>query len=290
MEQRWLAAVEDFLAVAAHDGLRSASRATQVPAATLSRRIRDLELALDTRLLERGGNRLKLTDEGRYLVERAGPLLTELDDVRGEVSDRGRLPRGPLRISVPSLFAQVRLSDIAAAFHARFPDVTLHIDVSDRFVDPLLDGYDLIIRANPAPDTDLVGKCFLRSEMVVVAPPAFERPASPDSEVPAVLIAAFAGQSEWTAAGEAGVLRFKPHAVMVCSSMALTYGAALRGVGCAMLPRWLVEDDVAAGRLSLWGRVPDRSTETWVLHTSQRLTSPKVRAFVDTMMAAYRTA
>jgi DNA-binding transcriptional LysR family regulator len=191
---------------------------------------------------------------------------------------------------VPSLFAQTRLSDIAAAFLARFPDVTLHIDVSDRFVDPLLDGYDLIVRANPAPDTELVGKCFLRSDMVVVAPPALDRPVSGDSEAPAVLIAAFAGQAEWTAASDAGVLRFRPRAVLVCSSMSLTYQAALRGVGCAMLPRWLVEEDVSAGRLSLWGRVPNRSTQTWVLHTSQRLTSPKVRAFVETLTEAYATA
>jgi DNA-binding transcriptional LysR family regulator len=60
-------------------------------------------------------------------------------------------------------------------------------------------------------------------------------------------------------------------------------------VGCALLPHWLVEEDVRAGRLNLWGIVPDRRIEAWVLHTSQRLTSPKVRAFVDALVAAYRS-
>jgi DNA-binding transcriptional LysR family regulator len=288
MEQRWLAAVEDFLAVAAHDGLRAASRVTRIPTATLSRRIRDLEQALDTRLLERGGNRLRLTQEGQYLVERAGPLLAELDEVREEVSDRGRLPRGPLRISVPNLFAQTRLSEIAAEFIGRFPDVSLHIYVADKFVDPVLEGYDLVVRVNPAADTELVGKCFMRSEIVIAAPPSLGRPESCGAEVPAIIVTALAGLSEWTAAGEAGLLRFRPRPVLVCSSMALVYQAALRGAGCAMLPRWLIEDDVREGRLDLWGSVPNRPVNVWVLHTSQRLTSPKVRAFVDTLVAAYR--
>jgi DNA-binding transcriptional LysR family regulator len=288
MEQRWLADVEDFLAVAAHDGLRAASRVTQVPTATLSRRIRDLEQALDTRLLERGGNRLRLTDEGRYLVERAGPLVAELEEIRGEVSDRGRLPRGPLRISVPSLFAQTRLGEIAAGFIALYPDVVLHIDVADKFVDPVLDGYDLVVRVNPAPDTELVGKCFLRSELVIAAPPAFTPPGNGEGEVLAVVISGLAGLTEWTGVKETGVVRVKPRAVMVCSSMALAYQAALRGAGCALLPRWLIEDDLRSGRLELWGAVPGRAIEVWVLHTSQRLTSPKVRAFVDVLAAAYR--
>ncbi|HZG10312.1 MAG TPA: LysR substrate-binding domain-containing protein [Allosphingosinicella sp.] len=288
MEQRWLAAAEDFLAVAAHDGLRAASRVTHIPAATLSRRIRDLEQALGTRLLERGGNRLRLTEEGRYLVERAGPLIGELDDIRGEVADRGRLPRGTLRISVPSLFAQTRLSEIAAGFVGRYPDVTLHIDVADRFVDPLADGYDLVVRVNPAPDTELVGKCFLRSRMVIAAPAALPLPGSDDEEVPAVLMSTLAQLPVWEAEGEAGAVRFKPRPVMICSSMALVHQAALRGAGCALLPRWLVEDDIGAGRLTLWGEVPMRPVEAWVLHTSQRLTSPKVRAFVDALAAAYR--
>jgi DNA-binding transcriptional LysR family regulator len=290
MEQRWLADVEDFLAVAAHDGLRAASRVTRVPTATLSRRIRDLEQALDTRLLERGGNRLRLTDEGRYLVERAGPLVAELEEIRGEVSDRGRLPRGPLRISVPSLFAQTRLGEIAAGFIALHPDVVLHIDVADRLVDPVLDGYDLVVRVNPAPDTELVGKCFLRSELVIAAPPAFSPPRSGEDEVPAVVISGLAGLTEWTGATETGGVRVKPRAVMVCSSMALVYQAALRGAGCALLPRWLIEDDLRSGRLDLWGTMPGRSIEVWVLHTSQRLTSPKVRAFADHLAAAYRVA
>jgi DNA-binding transcriptional LysR family regulator len=280
--------MEDFIAVAAQDGLNAASRATGTPKATLSRRIRDLEAALGTRLLERGGHRLRLTEEGRYLLERAAPLLAELQDVGEAVSGRGSRPSGPLKVNVPSLFAQTRLGAIAAEFVARYPDVMQQIDVADTFVDPVRDGYDLVVRVNPKPDSELVGKCFLQTDTVIAAAPDLTAPALGKAEVPAVVLAAQTELSEWVALGEAGELRIMPRPVIVCSSMMLVYQACLHGAGCALLPRWLVEGDLKAGRLALWGSVPNRRIEAWVLHTSRRLTSPKVRVFVDAVVDAYR--
>ena len=288
MEQRWLDGIEDFIAVAAQDGLNAASRATGTPKATLSRRIRDLEVALGARLLERGGHRLRLTDEGRYLLERAAPLLAELQDIGETVSGRGSRPSGPLKINVPSLFAQTRLGVIAAEFVTRYPEVMLQIDVADTYVDPVRDGYDLVIRVNPKPDSELVGKCFLQTDTIIAAAPSLAVPASGITEAPAVVLATQAELSEWLAVGEAGELRITPRPAMVCSSMLLVHQACLHGAGCALLPRWLIADDLKAGRLVFWGSVPNRRIEVWVLHTSRRLTSPKVRVFVDAVVEAYR--
>ena len=288
MEHAWLNGIEDFLAVASQDGLNAASRATGTPKATLSRRIRDLEAALGTRLLERGDRRLRLTEEGRYLLERAAPLLAELQDVREAVSGRGSRPSGPLRINVPTLFAQTRWSAFAADFITRYPEVTLHVDTADNYVDPVRDGYDLVVRVNPKPDSGLVGKCFLQTETVVAASPGLTPPAHKADKVPAVVLAALAGLSQWTAIVGAGEIQITPRPVIVCSSMMLVYQAVMRGAGCAMLPLWLIEDDLKAGRLNLWGEVPNGRREAWVLHTSRRLTSPKVRVFVDALVDAYR--
>lgn len=229
-----------------------------------------------------------MTDEGRFLLERAAPLLAELQDVREAVSGRGSRPSGPLRINVPTLFAQTRWMTFASEFMARYPEVTLHVDIADNYVDPVRDGYDLVVRVNPRPDSELVGKCFLQTETVIAAVPGLTPPASKKDKVPAVILTALAGLTEWTATGELGELRMTPRPVMVCSSMMLVYQAALRGAGCAMLPLWLVEDDFRAGRLNMWGVVPNGRREAWVLHTSRRLTSPKVRVFVDALVDAYR--
>jgi DNA-binding transcriptional LysR family regulator len=176
----------------------------------------------------------------------------------------------------------------AADFMERYPEVTLHVDIADIYVDPVRDGYDLVVRVNPKPDSEMVGKCFLQSETVIAAVPELLPPGEAEAEAPAVVLTALAGLKEWTAVGEAGEMRMTPRPVMVCSSMMLVYGAVLRGAGCAMLPLWLVEDDWRAGRLRLWGTVPNGRREAWVLHTSRRLTSPKVRVFVDALVEAYR--
>ena len=289
MEHQEMPGLGDFIAVASHGGLNAASRATKVPKATLSRRIRELEAALGTRLLERGARQLRLTEEGGFLLERAAPLLSELHSIGEEVSGRGGRLRGPLRISAPSLFARTRLGEIAASFVARYPEVTMDIDIADSFVDLVRQGYDVVIRVNPAPDSELVGTCFLRTETVLAAPPQFSLPGPAGREVDAVILAAQAGLSEWTAVGANGEIRVVPRAILRCSSMMVVHEAARSGAGAALLPRWLIEEDLAQGRLREWGVMPDRQIEAWALHTSTRLASPKVRAFIDTLSEAYRT-
>ncbi len=287
MEHQEMPGLGDFIAVATHGGLNAASRATQVPKATLSRRVRALEAALGARLLERGGRQLRLTEEGGFLLERAVPLLSKLHSLGEEVSGRSGRLRGPLRISAPSLFARTRLGEIAARFVTRYPEVTLEIDIADSFVDLVRQGYDVVIRVNPAPDSGLVGKCFLRTETVLAAPPQFSLPGPAGREVDAVVLAAQAGLTEWTAIGKSGEIRVVPRAILRCTSMMVVHEAARSGAGAALLPRWLIEEDLAQGRLREWGVLPDRQIEAWALHTSTRLASPKVRAFIDTLTEAY---
>ncbi len=287
MERNVLPGLTGFLAVATHGGLNAASRASGVPKATLSRQVRALEEALGTRLLERGGRQLGLTEEGRLLFERAAPLVAELDTLHETISGRGETPSGRLRISVPALFAQTAMGAIAATFVARHPEVTLDIEISDSFVDPVRDGYDMVIRVNPSPNSDLVGKCFLKTDMVLAAPPGMRRPEKSGARTPAVILSAQAAMREWTVVGPTGELRIVPDSVMTCSSMMIVHEAARSGAGAALLPRWLIEEDLARGRLNLWGVAPNRQIEAWVLHTSSRLTSLKVRLFVDLLVESY---
>jgi DNA-binding transcriptional LysR family regulator len=283
-----LPGLADFIAVATYGGLNAAGRATEVPKATISRRVGELETALGTRLLERGGRRLRLTEEGQLLLDRAGPLLRELREIREEVSGRAGIPRGPLRISVPSLFARDRLGGFASGFVARYPEVALDIDIDDGFVDPVRDGYDLVVRVNPVADSGLVGKCFLRTDMVLAAPPEMPMPEGVGQEIDAIVLSAQSGLTVWTVLGAEGEIRVVPRKVIQCSSMMVVHDAATSGAGAALLPLWLIEDDLQQGRLKLWGKMPNRQIEAWALHTSARLTSPKVRAFVDALVDAYR--
>lgn len=289
MEQLDLEAISQFVAVARHGGLNAASRETGVPKATISRRVRQLEASLGTLLMERGGRQMQMTEDGRILFARAAPLLADLVAAGAEVSARDGQVRGSLRVSVPALLARSGIGSFAASFVKKYPSVQLDIDIDDRFVDPVAEGYDLVIRANPAPNSDLVGKCFLRTEIVLAALPDIPVPVAQDEIIDAVILSASSGQTVWNVLREDEPLRIIPREILRCSSMMLVYDAVLSGAGAALLPAWLIEKDLRDGRLRAWAKVPDRNIEAWVLHAPAHLTSPKVRAFVDTLVDAYRS-
>jgi DNA-binding transcriptional LysR family regulator len=218
-----LEALADFNAVASHGGFGRASRITGRPKASLSRRVRQLEDSLGILLIERGAHTLRLTEEGAALHEQTAALLDRIDDIKEALMGDVGLPHGKLRVNAPVLFAQRGLGRIAARYAAMFPDVQLEITADDRFIDPMADGYDLVIRANPKPTTELAGRCFLRDELIVAARPSIVRP---------------------------------------------------------MMPRSLVQADIDAGRLIIWGTASQRSIEVWALYPPHRHVSRKVSAFI----------
>jgi DNA-binding transcriptional LysR family regulator len=288
-----LEALVDFNAVASHGGFGRASRITGRPKATLSRRVRQLEDTLGVRLIERGGHTLRLTEEGTTLHEQTATLLDRIDDIKKSIKADVGLPHGRLRVSAPVLFAQRGLGRIAASYVAAYPDVQLEIIADDRFIDPLAEGYDLIIRANPQATTELAGRCFLRDELIVVAHPSIALP-SPGTEAEAATIPAVvlpgATESTWHLSGEEGDMSVHIRAALRLSSMAMVHDAVLDAAGAAMMPRSLVQDDVDAGRLVDWGKVTGRAIEVWALYPPNRHVSRKVSAFVRMLVERFDNA
>ena len=283
-----LMTIADFNLVAAHGGVGRASRASGRPKATLSRKVADLEESLGVRLFERGARNLRLTEEGRALHERTSALLSEIAQVVEDVASGTRRPRGRLRVSAPALFSQLAMGRIAAGFAAACPDVRLQVTVEDRPVDLVEEGYDVAIRINPAPDEVLVGKRFLRDELLVVAAPSLQRPAASGSRVvPAVVLDSARDRPEWTMVDRPGEPPLTPDIVMRLGAMTIVRDAVLAGAGAALLPRSLVADDLRQGRLLCWGKALKDDTEIWVLYSSRRLLSSKVSAFVAYLGALF---
>ena len=281
-----LTSLADFNAVALHGGFGPASRALDRPKATLSRRVAELEEDLGVRLIERGARRLRLTEEGLALHERTRGLMTEIQEAGEAVASRAPVPRGRLRISAPVVFAHVLLCQIAARFALTYPQVELEIVAEDRVADPVEDGYDLVIRINPPHDEQLVGRRILGDERLVVAAPTLSIPSMPAGEadelqVPAVVSIAAHADLLWNMRTEDGVRVIKPMPMLRMSSLLMVREAVLQGVGAALLPRLLVEQDVATGRLVCWGAEAGPPVEIWALYSSRRLLSAKVRAFMD---------
>jgi DNA-binding transcriptional LysR family regulator len=254
----------------------------------LSRRVAELEAALDLRLFERGGRTVKLTDEGRALFERTAALLTELDETAAAISSGGHTPRGRLRISAPLLFSQTAMGKLAAEFAIRFPQVRLEVTTEDRTVDMIEEGYDLVIRVNPDPDETLVGRPFLRDRLVVVASPALAR--APDkSPVPGVVRGSAVGPAVWNTVTPTGISSIAINPVLSVTSMIMARDAVRAGIGAARLPISLVSHDLVAGRLVHWGDADEPEITLWTLYPSRRLLSARVSAFLDYLKTAFPT-
>ncbi len=280
-----LLALADFTLVARHGGFGRAARAANRPKATLSRRVAELEAALDLRLFERGARDLKLTEEGRALFARTGLLLTELEETATAIASRGSAPKGRLRLSVPLLFAQTAMGKLAAEFALKHPAVRLEVTTDDREVDMIEEGYDLVIRVNPAPDESLVGRAFLRDRLVVVSSPALARPEG-DMTVPAV-VRTTGDRQTWRVKSANGVVTMPVDPVLGLSSLIMVRDAVRAGVGAGRLPISLVSHDLADGRLVQWGEVDAPDIALWTLYPTRRLLSARVAAFLDHLKQAF---
>jgi DNA-binding transcriptional LysR family regulator len=283
-----LLALADFTLVARHGGFGRASRESGRPKATLSRRVADLERGLNLRLFERGTRVLKLTEEGRALFEKTSVLLAELDETTAAIASGGDAPRGRLRVSAPLLFSQAAMGKLAAQFAMKHREVRLEVTTEDRAVDMVEEGYDLVIRVNPDPDENLVGRIFLRDRIVVVANPELQRPRG-GAPIPVVLrgnggsdqMAAW----ELTEAGAKTRLAVQP--VLRLSSLFMVRDAVRASVGAARLPLSLVIHDLTAGTLVKWGDVEGPEVALWALYPSRRLLSARVSAFLDFLKEAF---
>jgi DNA-binding transcriptional LysR family regulator len=305
VEHMDLNALADFNLVATHGGFGRASRASRRSKATLSRRVADLEEQLGVRLIERSTKGLELTEAGQALLSRTEGPMNEVADAFASTAEGAEQVRGQLRVAAPLLFSQLAMGRLCAEFRALYPGLTVDVVGEDRVVNLVEERFDVAIRPNPRMDTALVGRCFAKDRLVVVAAPSFAMPAMsrsvaskaasrkaatnqpavtpPATEVPAVVTTAREGDV-WELDGG---LTLAPRPVLRLSSMLMVRDATIAGAGVALLPQSIVWSQLTRGELVQWGAAPGKEVELWVLHTSRRLASPKVKAFVEFMCGRY---
>ncbi|WP_347557796.1 LysR family transcriptional regulator [Robbsia sp. KACC 23696] len=286
-----LGALADFNAVVVHGGFGAAARALDRPKATLSRRVADLEQSLGVRLLERGARQIRLTEEGEALHQRTHGLMAELGEAVEVVTSQGAVPRGRLRVSAPFVFAHLLLARAAAHFALAYPQVTVDVVADDRLVDPVADGFDVVIRVNPSGDERLVGRRIFEDALWVVAAPGLALPTTwPDDAVampvPAVMLSHATPGGTWQMHGADGAIRtLSPQPVLRVSTLLMAREAVLAGAAIGRLPKMAVRQDVRAGRLRLLGTDASVAVEIWALYSTRRLLSAKVRAFIDMLQS-----
>jgi DNA-binding transcriptional LysR family regulator len=278
-----------FVAVARAGSVTRAGRALGLPKSTISRRLAALERHLGHRLLTRSARHLVLTEIGEALLERCQRLSEEAESALTFAGDLFDPPRGTLRVTMPP---DLGLWEDFADFAEKYPSLSLVLDESARFVDIILERFDVALRTGPLADSSLVARPLPMEREGVFASPAYLA-RHPGPSEPAQLadhdFIVLEGRRRYD---QIELERGRDHArvslrghVVVSSSAALRH-FALRGIGMIVTMPSRIADELEQSRLV---RVlPDWSTQlypTWIVTPSRRLLPRKTTLFIEHLAA-----
>ncbi|MBB1628128.1 LysR family transcriptional regulator [Achromobacter sp. UMC71] len=262
----------------------------------VTRQIAYLEEKYGVRLLNRTTRKLSMTDAGRAFYERVRPILAEVADLELSLQAEGQAPSGRLRISAPVSFGILHLGPAIAEYLLRYPDVVIDLDLNDRVVDLVEDGYDVAVRIGPLQDSSLVARPLAAQQLLVCAAPAYlERHGTPrtpeDLKQHRCLHYAYASTgNEWHFEKDGTTHLVRVNAALRANNGDVLRTAALAGHGVILQPEFLVGDDVRAGRLVAllqdYGHSP---ISMYAVYPHRRFLSPKVRSFVEHLEARFGT-
>lgn len=270
----------------------AAGRVLELSASAVGKAVARLERDTGVRLLQRSTRRMQLTAEGRLFHERCRRILDELADAQATLAQSRGQPRGQLRISAP-VVGHHFLLPVLPGFLARYPEVELDLHFTDRSVDPIDEGVDVVIRSGELPDSGLVSRPLQRFRLGLWASPAYLAQHGEPTQLDELAQHAAVrfrhpntGKlldwpvTESPGPGDPPPLRLRT--VLSCNHVEAVFNAALRGVGIVCLPDFLVREAVAEGRLRpvLPGTM-GTTGQFKALWLAGRQLSPKVRAFVD---------
>lgn len=169
----YLGDVEVFLAVAEHGSFTAGAVALSTTPSVLSRAVTRLEARLGRQLLQRTTRRVGLTDAGRLYLEQVRTAFGLLDDAEREVQGQDGALAGRVRLSVPTTYGHYRLPPVLARFAQQYPQVQVELNITNRNVDLVAEGFDLAIRLGQLPDSGLVGRKLEDAALLLVAAPEY---------------------------------------------------------------------------------------------------------------------
>ncbi|MFO0696913.1 MAG: LysR family transcriptional regulator [Polyangiales bacterium] len=280
--------VEVFVKVVDAGGVSAAARALGLPKSTVSRRLARLEGALGVRLLQRTSRAQALTEAGRAYHARVAAAFGELASAGTALERCEEVPRGTLRLTAPPDLA-APIADVVVGFTSLHPEVTVEVELSNRFVDLVAEGFDLAIRAGRLRDSSLVAKKLLESKLRLYASPAYleargvPRTLRDLEKHEAVMFRPKDGKVRWPLVGPKGkTVSVEMRGRVGCSDFGLVRQVASAGAGVALMPEAAAAPDLASGLLvpvlPEWSG--DGGTMSLVYPTA-RLLPLRVRAFRD---------
>ena len=286
--------VAAFIAVAEAGSITAAGRRMGLAKSVVSERLAELERSLGARLLQRTTRKLSLTENGLTFLARGRNLLRDAEEAIGEIAERRGALAGPLRLSAPMSFGILHLGPALYPFLAAHPEITLNLELDDRFVDAAADGFDAVIRHGTVHDTRLVVRHLASSRRVLAASPAYldshGMPASAAelSQHRAVLYAN--RDTDWRFDGPDGVVIARPTTAVRVNNGLVMRDAAVAGAGITLLPTFMIHQELARGALTIVDiGLQAEGAEVHLAYPSQRGPSAKIAAMTEHLRRCFGT-
>jgi DNA-binding transcriptional LysR family regulator len=279
-----LGTLNAFVQAAETGSFVAAGRKTGLTASAVGKGVARLEQRLGVRLFHRDTRNMTLTEEGRFFLDRCRRIFEEVEAAEMELTKTAIAPSGRLRVSLP--LGGMFLMPIIAEFMAAYPLIVLDLDFSDRLVDVIEEGFDIVIRTGAASDSGLMRRSLGKFTGQLVAAPAYlERHGTPLTPAELVGHACLRQRSPATGKLHNWAMHDVPVRLpetMSASTIAPLIELAVRDAGLAFLPPFAVANLIAERRLvPVLSDFVYQSGELAALWPTSRQLSPKIRALVD---------
>jgi DNA-binding transcriptional LysR family regulator len=283
-----------FHSVVKHSSFAKAADELSLSPSGVSRIVTRLEERLGVRLVQRTTRSLSLTEAGAAFYARASQILADLLDAEAEVQKATAQPRGNLRITASIGFGQLYITPLLELILERFPELSIELTLTNRFVDIIDEGIDLAIRIGALSDSRLIARRLCNNQRVLVASPSYLArrgvPSHPDelTEHDVVVFTGFAKAREWKLVGPDGTVNVAVSGRIATNNLDVLVHTAKKGLGITVGPTMSVNHALLSGELV---RVLDQyefePSAIFAVYPSARQLSTKVRAVVDFLVEKF---
>ena len=290
-----LTEMEAFAHVVDQGGFTDAARKMGISKSAVSKHISSLEARLGARLLNRTTRRVSPTEIGLAYYDRARCVLNDAGEADALVSSMQSAPTGLLRVSVATDFGSLHLSPVLGDFLSQYPDMSVNLELDNRYIELISEGYDAAIRVGEMEDSTLRARKIADSTLRMVASPkyleAHGRPHRID-DLSAHKLLHYSNQSNnavWKMTSLSGEKRH----VRTTGSFTVNDGqsllnAAINGLGIAYLSSFLYHTAMDTGLVEdVMPELPKESQGIYVVYPPGKFTQPKVRAFIDFLVMTF---
>ncbi|MCP3871067.1 MAG: LysR family transcriptional regulator [Gammaproteobacteria bacterium] len=266
----------------------AAAKNLGIPKSTVSRQVAQLESRLGVRLLQRTTRSVRPTELGALYYERCGRIVSEAEDAERILSRYQEQPRGLLRLTVPVDLGISIMPKIIDQYLRSHLEVSIELDVSDRYVDLVTEGYDMAIRAGQLEDSTLIAHRLYQDQMRILASPVYieryGKPLVPEDlkKHEFIVFSSMSPRLPLRFTGSEGDTMVDLNSRISINNLNTIKGVCLQGSAIGMLPGALAREVLDAGLLiSLLDDWVLQQAGVYVIYPSPRHLTPKVRSFID---------